>query len=49
MEHERSGLFLVADYRWRSFGMEFVSYLGREMTEEEARRKVFGTAGDDSQ
>ena len=49
MEHERSGLFLVADYRWRSFGMEFVSYLGREMTEDAARRKVFGTDAGDSQ
>ncbi len=49
MEYERSGLFMVADYRWRSFGMEFAGYVGREMTEAEARRKTFGTAEEDSQ
>ncbi len=38
LETERSGLFLVAEYRWRAFGMEFVRYLGREMTEENGRR-----------
>lgn len=38
VEEESSGLFLVADYRWRSFGMEFVRYLGRELTEEQARK-----------
>ena len=33
MEVERSGLYLVADYRWRSFGMDFVRYVARECSE----------------
>lgn len=44
MEHERSGLFLVAEYRWRSFGMEFVRYLGRELTEQRAAAVMAGDA-----
>lgn len=36
LETERSGRFLVAEYRWRDFGMEFVRYLGREKTTAEA-------------
>ena len=43
METERSGRFLVADYRWRSFGMEFVRYLAREQTEEQAREIMCGS------
>lgn len=40
MELERSGNYLVADYRWRSFGMDFVRYVARECTEAEARRTL---------
>ncbi len=31
VEREKLGAFLVAEYRWRRFGLEFVRYLGREM------------------
>ena len=31
VEREKLGTFLVAEYRWRRFGLEFVRYLGREM------------------
>lgn len=37
IETEASGLFLVAEYRWKSFGMDFVRFLRRECTENEAR------------
>lgn len=44
MEVERSGLYLVADYRWRSFGMDFVRYVARECSGAEARR-LLGAGG----
>lgn len=37
---EASGLFLVAEYRWKSFGMDFVRYLKRECSESEARKML---------
>lgn len=37
VETERNGTSLVAEYRWRGFGMEFVRYLRRGCSEEEAR------------
>ena len=40
VELERSGRYLVADYRWRAFGMDFVRYLGRELTEQQALLKL---------
>ena len=40
VERERSGRYLVADYRWRAFGMDFVRYLGRELTEQQARKTL---------
>ncbi len=40
VERERSGRYLVADYRWRAFGMDFVRYLGRELTKHEAILKL---------
>lgn len=36
LERERSGLFLVAEYRWRGFGLDFERYLKREATRKEA-------------
>lgn len=38
MERERSGCFLVAEYRWRGFGLEFQRYLQREMKQADALR-----------
>lgn len=37
LEAECDGSSLVAEYRWRAFGMEFVRYLKRGCSEEEAR------------
>ncbi|MDO4703592.1 hypothetical protein [Tannerella sp.] len=36
MECEQSGNYLIAEYRWRSFGLEFVTYRGRELSRNEA-------------
>lgn len=41
MEREQDGSFLVADYRWQSFGMQFVRYLLRHASESEARNLLF--------
>jgi len=30
MEQEKSGNFLVANYKWRKFGIEFINYSIRE-------------------
>lgn len=32
MEHEADGTYLVADYRWQSFGMQFVRYVVRHVS-----------------
>ena len=44
VESERSGRCLVADYRWRSFGMEFVRYVAREREAGEALRIMGGAS-----
>jgi len=31
VEHERSGKYLVAEYKWRKFGLEFTRYITREI------------------
>ena len=31
IEKEKSGKYLVAEYKWRSFGLEFTGYLDREI------------------
>lgn len=36
MERERSGHFLVAEYRWRGFGLDFKQYIQREIPKQEA-------------
>ena len=35
MERERSGKFLIAEYAWRGFGLDFKGYLKRETEEKE--------------
>lgn len=45
VERERSGRYLVADYRWRSFGMDFVRYAARECSLDAAMR-LLGPEGD---
>lgn len=41
MEREQDGSCLVADYRWQSFGMRFVRYVLRHVSESEARNLLF--------
>ena len=31
LEKEKSGKYLVAEYKWRSFGLEFTKYINREI------------------
>ena len=38
MERERSGKFLIAEYAWGGFGLDFKEYLKRETEEKEAKR-----------
>jgi len=38
IERERSGAYLVAEYRWRTFGLSFVRYCEREIPLRQARR-----------
>ena len=35
VERERSGKFLIAEYAWRGFGLDFKGYLKRETEEKE--------------
>lgn len=36
LEREQDAKFLVAEYRWRGFGLEFVRYIKREILQQEA-------------
>ena len=36
IEQEQDGSFLVAEYRWKGFGLGFIRYIGRELTGEKA-------------
>lgn len=36
IEIERSGKYLVAEYKWKKFGLDFVQYLSREVELEDA-------------
>lgn len=38
IERERSGKFLVAEYKWRGFGLDFKGYVKREIEKQEATR-----------
>jgi hypothetical protein len=37
IELERDGLFLVAEYRWQSFGLAFIRYMVREVSLKQAK------------
>ncbi len=36
VEREKNGKYLVAEYKWRKFGLEFISYITKETSKEEA-------------
>lgn len=38
IEKEKSGNYLVAEYRWRSFGLEFKQYINRELSLQTAQK-----------
>lgn len=40
IEKEKEGKYLVAEYKWWKFGLEFVQYIGRELSIEEAKNKL---------
>ena len=40
VEQERSGKFLIAEYAWRGFGLDFKGYLKRETEEKGAHRLI---------
>ncbi|GAA3657721.1 hypothetical protein [Flavivirga jejuensis] len=37
IEKEKSGKYLVAEYKWRKFGLKFTTYINREITIEKAK------------
>ena len=37
IEKEKNGQYLVAEYKWRKFGLEFINYLKRDMELNEAQ------------
>ncbi len=41
IEEDDDGLFLVAEYRWSSFGMDFIRYLCRGVTIEKAQSILY--------
>lgn len=38
MEKEKDGTFLVAEYRWKGFGLSFLRYKGKELSRKDAVR-----------
>lgn len=40
IEQERDGSFLVCIYKWRSFGLEFIDYIKRNISLNEARKTL---------
>jgi len=40
IEREQSGKYLLAEYRWRGFGLEFKRYVEREITENNAQHNL---------
>ncbi|NDV95639.1 nuclear receptor-binding factor 2 [Dysgonomonas sp. 521] len=38
IEREQDGTFLVAKYKWRGFGLEFIDYIRRGISLEEAQK-----------
>lgn len=36
VEREKNGNYIVAEYEWRKFGLEFISYLGKELSRNDA-------------
>jgi hypothetical protein len=40
VEKEKENKYLVAEYKWRKFGLEFVQYVERETTLENAKNEL---------
>lgn len=40
LEREQNGKFLIADYKWRKFGLDFVRYVHRELDSLEAYQQL---------
>ena len=40
VEKEKEGKYLVAEYKWRKFGLEFVQYIEREISIDEAQKNL---------
>lgn len=38
IEREQDGTYLVAEYKWRGFGLEFMHYIQREISMKEAQK-----------
>jgi len=41
IEQEKDGKFLVAQYRWRGFGLEFTKYISREINKKQAYKLIY--------
>jgi len=40
IEKEKEGKYLVAEYKWRKFGLEFIQYIEREVSIEQAQKTL---------
>lgn len=40
IEREQDGTFLVAEYRWRGFGLDFIRYVERNISKEKAQQEL---------
>lgn len=41
LEKESDGTYLVAEYRWRGFGLQFTEYLKRNISLKEAQKELY--------
>ena len=40
IEREQDGTYLVAEYRWRGFGLDFIEYIHRHISIDEAKKEL---------
>ena len=41
IEKERDGKYLVAQYKWKGFGLSFIKYISREITKNQAYKLLY--------